>query len=108
MDGAEVSLMIAEPPSALVLFFRRMLEARDKNRRAVEVSYGPVNGGMLRPVERETMVPLLSPPRGPPARSSALQGPTSPLLPPMDILEQPDRDHLRHVVPDYDHLEYDN
>lgn len=93
--------MIAEPPSALALFFRRIMDARAA-RRTERARRGPVDGGKLA-VEAERRA--LPAPMEPPAQT-ALSPPPRPPLPPMDMLEMPDRDHLRRVVPDYEHLEY--
>ena len=96
---AEVLLMIAAPPPAIVTFVRRMMEARQGMKRKRE----PREGGAL--VDEKEPLPL-PPPAAHPGLSTALK-PVSPPLPPQkDILSLPDRDHLRAVVRDFDHLEF--
>ena len=93
--------MIAGPPSALALFLQRLRERREENRRRLNPPAGAVDGGKL---VAEPAPRALPPPSNRPQAGSALTAPPSP--PPNDILSIPDRDHLRTVVPDYDHLDY--
>lgn len=97
--------MIAEPPSALSLFIRRLVEAREtRRRREAHAARAPVDGGRLDAVLEPRALP---PPSVRPHRGTALVPPPSPpTLPPVDILSLPDRDHHRTVVPDYDHIDY--
>lgn len=95
--------MIAEPPSALALFFRRIMDAR-RERKRPRTSCGPVDGGRL-VAEAERRLPPT--PKQPPSESTALTPLPPPRDPPMDILSSPDRDHLRRVVPDEDYVDYD-
>lgn len=98
--------MIAEPPSALSLFFRRLLDARESRKRKEAESAQPLamDGGRLEAVTERRALP---PPRARSDGGSALAPPPSPpMLPSMDILALPDRDKDRTVVPDFDHIEY--
>lgn len=106
MDGEEIFLMIAEPPSALGLLIRRLLDAREvrKRKEAEAARSVPVEGGRLEAKAERCALP---PPRARPDGETALAPPPfPPTLPPMDILAMPDRDHQRTVEPDYDHIEY--
>lgn len=93
--------MIAGPPSALQMFIRRLLDAREnrKWKEAEAARYMPVDGGRL---DAETERRALPPPCA--EWQTALAPPSSP---PVDILSLPDRDKARTVVPDYDHIEYE-
>lgn len=96
--------MIAEPPSALSMFIRRMLEKRAANRIDVERS-GTVDGGRLLVEPERRALPA---PKDKPEGSTALVSPSvPPALPPVDITALPDRDHLRTVVLDFDHIQYE-
>lgn len=87
-----------EPPSGLSLFFRRFMDPA-----AQPAPCGPVDDGKL-VVEADQRA--LSAPKEPTAGYTALSPLPPPTLPAMDILAMPDRDHLRTVEPDHDHLEY--
>jgi len=98
--------MIAEPPSALGMFIRRLLDAREiRKRKEAEAARSMlVDGGRL---EAESVGCALPPPRARPDGETALAPPPSPpTLPPVDILALPDRDYQRTVEPDWDHIEY--
>lgn len=88
--------MIAEPPSALALFIRRIMDAREQRKRQAH-GRGTVDGGKLIVTEEIRSLPA---PRDMPAQSSALKSSTPLALRSSDILAMPDRDHLRRVVPD--------
>lgn len=92
--------MIAGTPPAIVMYLRKLKQAREARRMA----RAPMDGGALSVEETQ----LLLPPSGNFREGeTALSGLPPPQLPPSDILALPDRDHLRHVVPDFEHLEYD-
>jgi len=93
--------MIAEPPSALALFFRRLMDAREARKRPHHS--GTVDGGKLVAEVEQRALPA---PKQRPLQATALSPSPRPVLPPGDILAMPDRDDLRVVVPDYDHLQY--
>ncbi len=89
--------MIAGPSSPLVLLFRRLARAHAARANA----RAPLEGGALVADD----IRALPAPKDPLEAASALT-PLPAGDPPMDILALPDRDHLRRVVPDYEHLEY--
>lgn len=98
--------MIAEPPSALGILIRRLLDGREiTKRKELEAARSmPVDGGRL---EAESVGCALPPPRARLEGDTALAPPPlPPTLPLLDILAMPDRDHERTVEPDYDHIEY--
>lgn len=98
--------MIAGPSSALQMFIRRFLDARAADRRERERDGSPkdvINGGVLK-AEADTKALLTS--RIPDAGTVLAASPHVPTLPSQDVLSLPDRDVLRVVVPDYDHIEF--
>lgn len=96
--------MIAGPPSALQMFIRRLLDARAAKRRERDAAPKDViNGGVLK-AEVDTKALLTS--RIPDAGTALAASPQRPTLPPQDVLSLADRDGLRVVVPDYDHIEF--
>lgn len=98
--------MIAEPPSALAMFVRRLMENRAGKRREREQQAGcggVVDGGSLNEVPARSVLALAAASGASALAAVHVPGP----LREVDILALPDRDHQRSVVPDYDHIEFE-
>lgn len=95
--------MIAGPPSLLEVLIKRLSEPRVAKNAGYRAQ-APREGGKL--VAQNEPLALVAPSNG--GATTALQAPlTKGPAPASDILSLPDRDHLRTVVPDNDHMEFE-